>query len=356
MINNFEMNSERKKIGYALGGGAARGMFHIGVLSVLEEFGITPDIIAGTSMGSIIGAMYASGLEISELKQIACSIDRRQVMRLSDVVVIPKSGLIQGKRIVALLKSILGDTGFSNLRYKYASVATDLYTGQQVVYTEGSLIEAIRASISIPTIFPPVHYKGHYLVDGGLVNVVPVSVCHDLGADFVIGVNAIPDPASGVMPVIISSATSNNGHEGESEISDDEMEKPIVPGAKVKFHESRVSNINKGIRKFLLYRQPKLQRLIARKPSVIFSLKPKLIDTSEPNVFEILSQSLSVIEHRIAMENLIGADIAITPLDKTIGYWEFHRAAEAIEAGEKATRLLFERDANLRVLLSSLKR
>ncbi len=350
------MSSERKIIGYALGGGAARGLFHIGVLSVLEEYGIKPDIIAGTSMGSIIGAMYASGLEISELKQIACSIDRRQVMRLSDMIAIPKSGLIQGKRIVALLKSILGDTGFSQLRFKYAAVAADLYTGQQVVYTRGSLIEAIRASISIPVVFPPISYKGRYLVDGGLVNVVPVSVCRDMGADFIIGVNVIPDPASGVMPVIIGSASGSDEDEDNIDIQDGEMQKPIVPGTQVKFHESRVNNITKGIAKFFLYKQPRLQRFIARKPSVIFSLKPKLINTGEPNIFEILSQSLSVIEYRIAMENLVGADIAITPLDKTIGYWEYHRAAEAIEAGEKATRLLLQRDEEVRLKLSALKR
>src|SRR4030042_3925856 len=162
------MSPAGKKIGYALGGGAARGMFHIGVLSVLEEYGITPDIIAGTSMGSIIGAMYASGLKTSDLKQIAHSINWKQVMRLTDVVALPKSGLIQGKRIVALLKSVLGDIGFSQLKYKYAAVAADLYTGQQVVFTEGSLIEAIRASISIPTVFTPVYFEGRYLGDGGL--------------------------------------------------------------------------------------------------------------------------------------------------------------------------------------------
>jgi NTE family protein len=342
-----------KKLGYALGGGAARGLFHIGVLSVLEEYGITPDIIAGTSMGSIIGAMYASGLKTSDLKQIARSIDWKQIMRLTDIVALPKSGLIQGKRIVALLKSILGDTGFSQLKCKYAAVAADLYTGQQVVFTEGSLIEAIRASISIPGIFTPVHYEGHYLVDGGLVNVVPVSVCRDLGADFVIGVNVIPDPTSEVMPVIISSAASSVGHNDNGDPLKEDMQKPIIQGAHVKFHESRVSSINNAIRRFLLYRQPRMQRLIARKPSAIFSIKPKLVDTGEPNVFEVLSRSLSIIEYHIAMENLMSADIAITPMKQTVGYWAFHRAAEAIEAGEKTTRLLLEADVTARLQLTS---
>jgi len=336
-----------------LGGGAARGMFHIGVLSVLEEYGITPDIVAGTSMGAIIGAMYASGLKTSDLKQIARSIDWKQIMRLTDIVALPKSGLIQGKRIAALLKSILGDTDFSRLKCKYAAVAADLYTGQQVVFTEGSLIEAIRASISIPGIFTPVHYEGHYLVDGGLVNVVPVSVCRDLGADFVIGVNVIPDPISEMMPVIISSAASIDGHKDNGDPFKEDMQKPIIQGSHVKFHESHVRSIDNAIRRFLLYRQPRMQRLIARKPSAIFSIRPKLVNTGEPNVFEVLSRSLSIIEYHIAMENLMSADIAITPTKQTVGYWAFHHAAEAIEAGEKTTRLLLERDVKARLQLTS---
>ncbi len=336
-----------------MGGGAARGMFHIGVLSVLEEYGITPDIIAGTSMGAIIGAMYASGLKTSDLKQIARSIDWKQIMRLTDIVALPKSGLIQGKRIAALLKSILGDTDFSRLKCKYAAVAADLYTGQQVVFTEGSLIEAIRASISIPGIFTPVHYEGHYLVDGGLVNVVPVSVCRDLGADFVIGVNVIPDPINEMMPVIISSAAGPDRHKDNGDSLKEDMQKPIIQGAHLKFHESHVRSINNAIRRFLLYRQPRMQRLIARKPSAIFSIRPKLVNTGEPNVFEVLSRSLSIIEYHIAMENLMSADIAITPTKQTVGYWAFHRAAEAIEAGEKTARLLLERDAIARLQLTS---
>jgi predicted acylesterase/phospholipase RssA len=349
------MSSEGKKLGYALGGGAARGLFHIGVLSVLEEHGITPDIIAGTSMGSIIGAMYASGLKTSDLKQIACNIDWKQIMRLTDIVVLPRHGLIHGNRIVALLKSIIGDIEFSKLKCNYAAVATDLYTGQQMVFTEGSLIKAIRASISIPGIFTPVRYKGHYLVDGGLVNVVPVSVCRDLGADFVIGINVIPDPASEVMPVIISSAASSDRHEVNRNALDEEIQRPIIQDARLKFHESRVISINNAIRRFLLYRQPKMQRLIARKPSAIFSIKPKLVDTGEPNIFEVLSQSLSIIEYHIAMENLTDANIAITSPKHTIGYWEFHRAAEAIEAGEKAARSLLQTDVVARIQLTSLK-
>jgi NTE family protein len=179
-----------KKIGYALGGGAARGMFHIGVLQVLEEFGIRPDIIAGTSMGSIIGAMYASGLDTKELIKIACGIDWKQVMRLTDILALPKSGLMQGRRIVSLLKSIMGDADFSRLRYNYAAVAADLYTGEQIVFREGSLIKAIRASISIPGIFTPVQHEA-VTCDEGWLLLFRLSVCR-FGCRLVIGVNVIP--------------------------------------------------------------------------------------------------------------------------------------------------------------------
>jgi NTE family protein len=349
------MNPKYNKLGYALGGGAARGLFQIGVLSVLEEYGVTPDIIAGTSMGSVIGAMYASGLKARDLKQIAYGIDWKRVMRLTDIVALPRSGIIHGKRIMALLKSVLGDITFSQLQFKYAAVAADLYSGQQVIFTEGSLIDAIRASISIPGIFKPVYYSGRYLVDGGLVNVVPVSVCRDLGADFVIAVNVIPDPGSGVMPVFIGSAASSREDRSSDGELDDEMQKPIIAGAHVKYHETRINTIDRGIRRFLLYREPGLQRLIARKPSAIFSIRPKLVETGAPNLFEVLSQSLSIIEYRIAMENLAGADIAITPQENTIGFWEFHRAREAIAAGEKATRSLLDRDIVVRMQLDSLR-
>ena len=182
------------KIGYALGGGAARGLSHIGVLKVLDEHGISPDIIAGTSIGAIVGALYAGGYEPSEIEQLVLGLDWKKLVYLVDMT-LPLSGLLQGKRVVSLLKSILGDLTFSQLRCDFACVATDIINGEQVVLRDGSLIEAVRASISIPGIFTPVAIKGRYLVDGGLINAVPVSVCREMGAEYVIGVNVIPEPS-----------------------------------------------------------------------------------------------------------------------------------------------------------------
>jgi predicted acylesterase/phospholipase RssA len=339
----------RQKIGYALGGGAARGLFHIGVLNVLEEHDVYPDVIAGTSMGSIIGALYASGHKAREIKKLACSIDWKQTVRLADIV-LPTRGLIQGRRIIKLLKSILADIKFNQLKYEFACVAADMYTGEQIIIRSGSVIDAVRASISVPGIFSPVYREGRYLVDGGLVNVVPVSVCLDMGAEYVIGVNAIPDPASRIMRVKIGGGNDND----RDGVSDDEMQQPIIPHTKVKFHNSRADAINKGIKKFLLYRQPKLQRLVARNPTSLLPQKTGLIRSSEPTLIEVLSQSLNVIEYNIAMENIKDADLAVSPLSETIGFWDFHRADDAIEAGEKAARSVLQRDAVARIQLDKL--
>ncbi len=341
------MDKNRKLIGYALGGGAARGLFHIGALNVLEEYGIFPDYISGTSMGAIIGALYASGLSSKEISQIAHSIDWKRIIRLADIT-LPVSGLIQERRINALLKSVIEDLQFSQLKRNFCCVATDMYSGEQIVFNEGSLLEAIRASISVPGIFKPVISRGRYLVDGGLVNVVPVSVCREMGAEFIIGINVIPDPSSEVMNVKIGASSKiKRDHDTELE---DEMQKPIIPESKVHYH-SRIQKINSGISKFLLYKQPRLQRLVSRSTSFPFIKPANFISSGEPGLVDVLSQSLNIVEYNIAMENLRGADLIINPASHTVGIWEFHRAAEAISGGEKATRLALQKDVVARLLL-----
>ncbi len=286
-----------KKIGIALGGGGARGYFHIGVLSVLEEYDIHPHIIAGTSMGSIIGALYSSGLSAGEIKEMAVGMDWRKLITLADIIV-PLSGLIRGGRVTSLLKSIVKARTFAQLKKNFACVATDLNTGEQVVLNEGSLIEAVRASCSIPAIFTPVNLKGRYLIDGGLVNVVPVSVCHDMGADFVIGVNVIPGPREKV-------------------------------------------SMQEAFEKYKSYQMH--SALSENESSTLFDNEISSLFAKEPRLHDVVSQTLSIIEYRIAMENLKQADIAITPFNGNIGFWQFNRAADAINAGEISTRLALQR-------------
>ena len=183
----------RKKVGLALGTGAARGLAHIGVLEVLEKEGIPIDIIAGTSIGALIGVLYAQGKNSTLIKKLALETGLGRILTLMDLT-LPRTGFIGGKRIKVWLRSVIGqDVQFSDLKIPFACVATDIMTGGEVVMNHGSVLEAVRASISIPGIFTPVNHEGRYLVDGGLVNPVPISVLKNMGAEFIIAVNVIPD-------------------------------------------------------------------------------------------------------------------------------------------------------------------
>ena len=190
-----DLKGTKAKIGLALGSGAARGIAHIGVIKALREEGIPIDMIAGTSMGAIVGASYAIDGEISLLEEIAITSNLRKLTGLLD----PKftffaSGILSGGRVEKWLKTIIGDRDFKDLSLPFAAVATDLTTGNEVVFREGSLVQAVRASISIPAIFSPVYYMGSYLVDGGTTNPVPANVVKSMGSTFTIAVNVLNDP------------------------------------------------------------------------------------------------------------------------------------------------------------------
>lgn len=184
----------RKRVGLALGGGAARGVAHAGVISLLEREGIPIDCIAGTSAGSLVGAAYAAGLQAQELLDLALN------MRWRDLVspAWSRRGLVSFDRLERWLIDALGDLTFADLRIPYAAVAADLARGEQVVLTEGRLAPAVRASCSVPGIAIPVEIEGRLLSDGGALNNLPISVVRQLGADVVIAVDlAVP---SGKMP------------------------------------------------------------------------------------------------------------------------------------------------------------
>lgn len=183
----------RKKVGLALGSGAARGLAHIGVVEVLQREGIGIDMIVGTSTGAVVGALYAQGKDASLMKDLAKGLDWKRVISLVDLT-IPKTGFIGGKKLKNWLGLIIGDDiKFSDLKIPLACVATDIYTGEEVVITQGLVLEAVRASISIPGIFSVVEWHGRYLVDGGLADPVPVDALRGMGADFIIAVNVIPE-------------------------------------------------------------------------------------------------------------------------------------------------------------------
>ncbi|MCL2679171.1 MAG: patatin-like phospholipase family protein [Dehalococcoidia bacterium] len=182
----------RKKVGLALGGGAARGLAHIGVLEVLEKEGVPVDVVSGTSAGAIFGALHAAGISAVSIRKAVLGLDWKQWARMLDIT-IPRSGFISGKRLINEITTIMGgNLKFSDLKKPFACVACDIETGEEAVMNGGSVAEAIHASISIPIIFRAVRRGGRLLVDGGLVNQVPVSVVRNMGADYVIAVNVVP--------------------------------------------------------------------------------------------------------------------------------------------------------------------
>lgn len=180
----------RSRIGLALGGGAARGLAHIGVLDVLEKEGIPIDMIAGTSIGALVGAVYAQKKDINSMKELAIALGSKRFKFLADPAW-PRTGLVRGRRIEEKLKSIIGNAQFSDLKIPFACVATDIDNGEEVVIQEGLVWEGIRASSSVPILFSLVEREDSHLVDGGLVNPVPVSVLQTMGADFIIAVNVL---------------------------------------------------------------------------------------------------------------------------------------------------------------------
>jgi len=175
----------KPKIGLALGAGAARGIAHLGVLKVLQKYKIPVDYIAGSSMGAMVGALFACGIDVDFMIKFANELRSKSWVDLC----MPRSGLISGKKVETMLQIMTRSRDFSDLDLPFAAVATDIERGEAVVLREGSVAAAVRASISIPVIFKPVQIGGRLLVDGGVIDRVPVSVVKEMGADIVIAVD-----------------------------------------------------------------------------------------------------------------------------------------------------------------------
>ena len=187
-IFRFFQKKRKLKVGLALGSGGSWGLAHIGVLKVLEENDIPIDYIAGSSMGAIIGAMYALNPNIKELEEKALSLTKKDFAKLLDLN-IPKTSLIKGNKIRRFLEELIRDKYFSDTKIPLKIIATDLESGKEIVINKGKLVDAIMASISIPGIFPPIRLQEGLLVDGGLINATPTNVVKEMGSDVVIGVD-----------------------------------------------------------------------------------------------------------------------------------------------------------------------
>lgn len=331
----------KNKIGLALGGGGARGLAHIGVLKVLEENGIHPDIIAGTSIGSIIGALYASGLRAVEIERLVTRLEFKHLQMFLDPA-LSLNGLIQGKRITALLESILGDLTFDDLVRDFTCVAADIKNGEPVLLQEGPLVPAIRASISIPGVFVPAKIAGRYLVDGGLVLQVPVNVCKAMGGEYIVAVNVIPDPAR-MMPDF-GKTTQMKIHEkamSEPGLYDETvLIPPDIPAEKLILHRE---SIEKAIVHF--FRQHQSKKDID--PDAERRTREITRSDRVPTMLDVLVQSFTIAGYRIAMEDMKNADLSINPAVERIGFWQFDHAEEAITAGERAARAALEKNKRI---------
>lgn len=302
------MAEPRPRIALALGSGAARGLAHIGVLKVLENEGIPVDLIAGTSIGAAVGALYAAGVSARRLEKTMRELDWRALARLIDPT-LPTSGLIDGKRVATFVGELLPVATFEELRIPLAITATDVETGEEMIIRKGNLLEGLRASIAFPGIFTPVAFGERFLVDGGLTNPVPVDIAYRMGADKVIGVCAIPR----VEKTSLETSLPPQG-------------RPRTDPARLRDYFTAAS-IEKRFRELFRSEQsgPPESPTRQRKP---------------PNIFSICARSVAIMENRINTLQIANqpADVLIRPEFGDLTMLEFHRAGEAIEAGENAAR------------------
>lgn len=199
-IAKIKAAQKRPLVGLALGSGAARGLAHIGLLEVFTQEGIPIDAVSGTSIGALLGGLFLAGWSAEFLDKFAKSIRKKHIISTLDFVLPPKRGLIDGYHIEAMLKRMLRIKTFEELPKPLATISADIVTGQRVVHDSGDLVKGIRASISVPGVFVPIQDQDKMLVDGGVVDPVPVDILYESGVDIVIGVNVMRRPSPGWVP------------------------------------------------------------------------------------------------------------------------------------------------------------
>ncbi|TAL84027.1 MAG: NTE family protein rssA [Beijerinckiaceae bacterium] len=275
----------RLRIGVALGAGAARGWSHIGILQEFAAHDIVPDIVAGTSIGAVVGGCYAAG-RLDLLSDFALSLTKRRVFGLMDLS-LSGGGLVAGHKLKKALDEALGSLHIEDLPKRFAAVTTEIKTGHEVWLRRGNLVEAIRASYAIPGIFEPVQIDGRWFFDGALVNPVPVTICRALGADRVIAVNVMSDHAS------------------RGTIIDDSL------GREGAFDWDRQQ-----------------------------TAKDEGSSSSAPNIATIMLDAFNIAQDRISRSRLAGdpPDVLINARNSHVGLFDFHRAEELIEIGRDAAR------------------
>jgi NTE family protein len=293
-LSNPEISS---KIGLALGSGASRGWSHIGIIKALLKEGIEPDIVCGTSVGAMIGGSYLAG-NLEKLENWVLGSTRTDVLKFFKVK-FSQSGFVDNERMIAFLHDYVAakDVQIQDLPKKFAAVSTMLENGREAWFQEGELAEAVRASMALPGLFPAVRKDHRWMVDGGLVNPVPVTTCRALGADIVIAVNLNSD--------IISKRNNK---------------KPET-----------TANEKKGVLQ-------NLKQTTREYSSSIFAERER--QDEAPGLITAITNSINIVQDRITRSRLAGdpAEVVISPRLAHIGMLEFHRASEAIEEGENCVQ------------------
>jgi NTE family protein len=281
----------KPRVGLALGSGSARGWAHVGVIRSLERAGIRPDLVCGTSIGALVGAAYAAG-ELENLEKWLLGLSFTDVLSYMDVHM--NGGMIKGERLMEFFRRSFVDRPIEHLAMPFAAVATAIHTGAEIWLREGSTIDAVRASIALPGLFTPVVHEDRILVDGGLVNPVPVSLARAMGADIVIAVDLSSD--------II-------GHHLR------EKPEPVVPA-------SGVSEWGRKLK----------ENLSAFIPASS-NEEPTL-----PSLLDVVASSINIMQVRISRSRMAGdpPDAIVAPRLAHLGLLDFHRSKEAIREGERA--------------------
>jgi len=285
--------SERPTIGLALGGGGARGFAHIGVIRTLLSHNVVPDIIVGTSIGAVVGGCYAAG-RLDVLETWCRSLTKRRILSYLDIS-ITRGGLIGGGKLVARLEESLCDLPIEALPIRFATICTEIGTGHEIWLSRGRLVDAMRASYALPGVFSPVSLDGRWLVDGALVNPVPVSAGRVFGARLVIAINLNTDVLGRSM--IMSSDSPEPAPEPASERG--------------------------GLRGMFEH-----------------TLKRQFVGASKrQGIPTVMVDSFNIMQDRITRARLAGdpPDVMINPRVGHVGWFDFHRAQEAIDAGARAT-------------------
>jgi NTE family protein len=287
-----------------LGGGAARGFAHIGVLRTLLAHGIRPDIIAGTSIGAVVGGCYAAG-QLDTFEEWALGLTRRRVFGYLDFT-LSGSGLISGGRLADKLRSAVGKTTFDQLPVRFAAIATEIGTGHEIWLTRGRLVDALHASYALPGVFSPVRLGGRWLMDGALVNPVPVSAARALGARVVVAINLNADLVGR------GSTIADHGSNDDDEALVEAVQQ------------------SRGLRSMFTTEHAMKRQFLGA--------------AGRPGFSTVMMEAFNIMQDRITRARLAGdpPDVIINPRLGTIGLIDFHRATDAIKLGAEATERAIE--------------